>query len=71
MYNLSGLLLWYANDCVVSTTGCAGKQAYDRRGLRAALKACRQVPKSLEHAVVVQVLVSILDDQAIPIRGFT
>lgn len=36
---------------------------------RAVLKACQQIPKPLQHAFVVQVLVSILDDQAIPIRG--
>jgi hypothetical protein len=34
---------------------------------RAVLRACQQIPKSLQHAFVVQVLVSILDDQEIPI----
>jgi hypothetical protein len=32
------------------------------------LTACRQIPKSLQHAFVVQVLVSILEDQEISIR---
>jgi hypothetical protein len=34
------------------------------------LTACRQIPKSLQHAFLVQVLVLILEDQEISIRTF-
>lgn len=36
---------------------------------RAVLTACQQIPKPLQHAFVVQVLVSILDDPEIPLRS--
>jgi|SRR5215469_12515768 len=36
---------------------------------RAVLTACQQIPKSLQHTFVVQVLISILDDPEIPIRS--